>query len=228
MGIKKFAPFVLSLALVSFTSTQAWAYSGERQYRFFGYRIPGPPSVESDAYRADFTKLHEYQDTRTPEQCELAGTQSHLTLANAFGPQTGILTAAEMKKAKILSLRVFAKVAIPVYYFKQKFKRARPFRTDTSLNPCISKPGKADYAYPSGHSTTGYALALALARKFPYKRDLIMKQGLQIGENRLIGGVHHPSDVAVGRKLAEQVVKNMIITRGLTEDESFDGLEITQ
>ena len=68
-------------------------------------------------------------------------------------------------------------------------------------------------AYPSGHSTVGYALALALAKKFPYKKDLILQQGLKIGENRLIGGVHHPSDVVAGRKLAEQVVRGMFVSK---------------
>ena len=36
-----------------------------------------------------------------------------------------------------------------------------------------------------------------------------MKQGLQIGENRLIGGVHHPSDVVAGRILAVQVMDDL-------------------
>ena len=67
-------------------------------------------------------------------------------------------------------------------------------------------------SYPSGHSTAGYALALALAKKFPYKKELILQQGLKIGENRLIGGVHHPSDVAAGRVLATQVVRGMYVS----------------
>jgi hypothetical protein len=55
-------------------------------------------------------------------------------------------------------------------------------------------------------------MALALAKKFPYKKDIILQQGLKIGENRIIGGVHHPSDVRAGRLLAEQVVKKMLVT----------------
>ena len=202
ISVKKITNLVLLLSL--FTS----AAFAEESY-FFKYHLPAPPDVGTDTYRQDFTQLHEYQDHRTPEQCALADSQSSLTLDDAFGPQTGVLTAAEVRQARLLSLRVFAKTAIAVYYFKTKFKRSRPYNEDSSLIPCIRKPGAHDMAYPSGHATAGFALALALSNKFPAKRDLIMKQGLQIGENRLIGGVHHPSDVVAGRILAVQVMDDL-------------------
>jgi len=183
-----------------------------KEVYFFGFHISEPPAQGSDEYRRDFTELHAYQDHRTPEDCAIAGSQSHLNFENTFGPKTGVLTDSEMKKAKILSARVLVRVGIVVGYFKSHFKRPRPYITDSSLVPCIPKLKNGYAAYPSGHSTAGYALALALAKKFPYKKDLILKQGLQVGENRLIGGVHHPSDVAAGRKLAEQIVKNMFVT----------------
>jgi len=204
MSAKNFISLVLFL---SFTATQASA----REVHFFGYHIPSPPVAGSSEYDQDFIKLHELQDHRTPEQCASAKAQSTLSLENGFGPETGVLTESEMKKAKVLSVRVLSKAAVIAYYFKKKFNRPRPFKTDTTLIPCV--PKLRDPAYPSGHSTAGYALALALAKKFPYKKALILQQGFQIGENRLIGGAHHPTDVAAGRKLAEQVVRGMIITR---------------
>lgn len=200
----KITSFVLFLVIFS---SQALA----KEYHFFGYHLPAPPTEGSDAYRQDFTILHELQDHRTPEECTLADTQSSLTLNDAFGPQTGVLTEAEVKKAKILSIRVIARTAVAVFYYKTKFKRPRPFNEDSTLAPCIRLPH--DMAYPSGHAATGYALALALSKKFPEKKDIIMKQGLQIGENRLIGGVHHPSDVLAGQDLAAQVVKHMYFSR---------------
>jgi acid phosphatase (class A) len=206
MSIKKLTCFVLFL---SFSSSQAFA---AKEYKFFGFHLPAPPAAGTDAYRQDFTTLHAYQDHRTDAQCRTADAESKLNLEDAFGPATGVLTEAEIKSVKFLSLRVFAEVAIVVLYYKTKFGRARPYNEDSTLNPCISVPSKADKAYPSGHSTTGYALALALSKKFPAKRDAIMKQGLQIGENRLIGGVHHPSDVEAGRVLAAQIVSRMHIS----------------
>ncbi len=177
----------------------------EPEYHFLGTHLPAPPVEGTDAYRADFTKLHEYQDHRTPEQCATAEAESSFSVENGFGPATGVLTEAEVKVAKIYTLPILMRVGVAVYYFKHKFKRQRPYHEDTTLQPCIRKPN--DLSYPSGHATTGYALALVLSKRFPEKKELIMKQGLQIGENRLIGGVHHPSDVEAGRELARQLVK---------------------
>ena len=191
---------------------QAHAQVKAKEVYFFGYHLPAPPAKNSDEFRQDFTTLHAYQDHRTPEECASAATQSSLMLSNGFGPKTGVLTASELKKARVLAARVFAKAGIAVYYFKNHFKRPRPYITDESLSPCISKVRNSYMSYPSGHSAAGYALALALAKKFPYKKDLILQQGLKIGENRLIGGVHHPSDVVAGRKLAEQVVRGMFVS----------------
>ncbi len=202
---------VKTLATLLFVFTVTATNASAREYRFFGYHLPAPPAKGSDVDRQDFTELHQYQDERTPAECAIAQTESHLTLEDAFGPSTGVLTAAEVKKVKFLSFRIIAKAAIAVLYYKTKFKRPRPYNEDSTLVPCVQKPGPHDMAYPSGHATTGYALALALAKKFPAKSDLIMKQGLQIGNNRLLGGVHHPSDVAAGRALAVQVVNHMAI-----------------
>jgi acid phosphatase (class A) len=178
----------------------------------FGYTLPEPPQPQSDLFRQDFTELHRYQDQRTPEECARAGKQSDLSFENGFGPETGVLTAAEMKKAKILSKRVIAKAGAAIAYFKKHFQRPRPYLTDEALSPCIRKPSYGYHSYPSGHSTMGYAMALVLAKKFPYKKEIILKQGWQIGENRILGGVHHPSDVQAGRLLAAQVAKKMFVT----------------
>lgn len=193
---------VLLISLFSAPLVQA------NEIYFLGYHLPKPPVVGKGEYDQDFIELHRFQDHRTPEECAIANSQSQLSLENAFGPQTGILTAQELKAVKRLSYLLLARVGVVVGYFKVYFHRPRPYVTDTTLNPCINRPRNSDVAYPSGHSTAGYALALILAKKFPEKKDQILKQGLQIGENRLIGGVHHPSDVAAGRKLSEQIVKD--------------------
>jgi hypothetical protein len=41
--------------------------------------------------------------------------------------------------------------------------------------------------------------------KFPNKKEIIMKQAEQIGLNRVIGGVHHPSDIQAGQYMAQQL-----------------------
>jgi acid phosphatase (class A) len=198
--------FVLLVTGLFFADTAAFA----EEVEFLGYRLESPPEIGSAESDDDFLRLHDIQDQRTAEDCARASTQSRLTLESGFGPGSGILSSEEIKESRLLAAAVIAKAMIPVIYFKKVFQRTRPWVADPALVPCIPKPRSDHQAYPSGHSTIGYALALALARKFPEKRDLILNQGIQIGENRVIGGVHHPSDVIAGRKLAEQVVSGMI------------------
>ena len=36
-----------------------------------------------------------------------------------------------------------------------------------------------------------------------------MERADEIAQNRIIGGVHHPSDIVAGKKLADKVVENI-------------------
>lgn len=195
---------MINILLLSFALFSS--LSQAQEIHFFKYHLPAPPVQGTQAFDRDFSILHDFQKNRTPEDCSAAGDESSFTLESAFGPQTGILTDLEVKKTKLLSLKVYAKVVPVVYYFKERFKRLRPYVEDSTLNPCIRKPNKSDWAYPSGHSTVGFAMAIALSRLYPAKAEAILARGYQVGENRVMGGVHHPSDVEAGRELATQLM----------------------
>jgi acid phosphatase (class A) len=68
---------------------------------------------------------------------------------------------------------------------------------------------RAQSSYPSGHSTLGYAWALALAELAPQRADAILLRGREYGDSRVICGVHFPSDVDAGRVLAAGVVARL-------------------
>ncbi len=195
----------ISFALLFFVSSSSFA----QVHHFREFKLNSPPQAGTLAFEADLIKLHVQQLKRTPDECKLAEAQTSFSLRNTFGPDTGVLTEAEVKQAKWLSIQVMADLAPALYYFKHKFNRLRPYIQDKTLNPCITLAPNPDQSYPSGHSAMGYAFALALADLFPAKRELIMKQGLQVGENRILGGVHFPSDVEAGRDLARQVIQRM-------------------
>jgi acid phosphatase (class A) len=64
-------------------------------------------------------------------------------------------------------------------------------------------------SYPSGHSMTGWAWALVLAELKPAKADPLLAAGREMGESRVICGVHFESDVAAGRVLGSAMVARM-------------------
>lgn len=172
------------------------------------YELAPPPEKGSAVDREDFRILHVYQNERTREQCEAADAQSIPTVEGMFGPNTGVLTAAEIKKVRLRSVQIIAKVFNIITPFKKQYHRMRPYNADPTLHPCVAIPG-GNMAYPSGHSAAGIALSVFLAKEFPAKRDQILQQGKQVGINRLIGGVHHPSDVAAGQALGKQIASDL-------------------
>ncbi len=83
---------------------------------------------------------------------------------------------------------------------KNSIGRARPaFTLEGSI--WTSKPFEFVYNYasfPSGHATTGGAIALVLALLFPRWRWFFIIAGLAIAISRPALGVHFPSDVVAG------------------------------
>jgi acid phosphatase (class A) len=80
----------------------------------------------------------------------------------------------------------------------------RPYHLDTTLHPVCGLTNGHN-SYPSGHSTVGYLTVLALVEMVPEKREQLLQRADDYAHNRLVCGVHYPSDVAAA-KLASYVV----------------------
>jgi acid phosphatase (class A) len=87
---------------------------------------------------------------------------------------------------------------------KDGFHRVRPYNLDKTLHP-ICKTKTKDDSYPSGHTTAGYLLGLALIDMIPEKRDVILERAKDFGNNRLICGVHYSSDLQASKVLAYSI-----------------------
>jgi acid phosphatase (class A) len=93
---------------------------------------------------------------------------------------------------------------------KKHWDRTRPFRQDpadvklqTDDNGEVPPPTSA--SYPSGHGTDGVLFALVLSDLAPQLQDKLMARGVQYGDDRVILGLHFPSDIAAGRALGEAI-----------------------
>jgi acid phosphatase (class A) len=84
---------------------------------------------------------------------------------------------------------------------KTTFARPRPYQFDSSLHP-VCALSKEPNSYPSGHTLSGYLLAFALVQIIPEKQQQIMQRADNYAHNRLICGVHYPSDLDTSRKMA--------------------------
>jgi acid phosphatase (class A) len=81
--------------------------------------------------------------------------------------------------------------------------RPRPYVEDPAIIPCDTSylQGTEEQAYPSGHAMNGYVVAIVLSILFPEHRQAILARGARYGDNRVVCGVHHPTDVEQGRLL---------------------------
>ncbi|MCL2029877.1 MAG: phosphatase PAP2 family protein [Deltaproteobacteria bacterium] len=86
---------------------------------------------------------------------------------------------------------------------KDHYKRVRPFvYFEAPGSTCAPGDEEAlldNGSYPSGHSSRGWGLALVLAVISPERQGAILKRGYELGESRVICGVHWQSDVESAR-----------------------------
>lgn len=166
------------------------------------------PALGSVDGQQDLEILLEYQRTRTKEQCEYAASQDSVSIKSLFVDNDGPISEREAKKLRFRMARWYVEAGINIWKAKRLWKRPRPYDSHPELKPCI--PRESSYAYPSGHTTLGRVLARVLSEIYPERAALIMKRGNEISKNRIIGGVHYPSDVAAGKILGDEIADVVI------------------
>ncbi|MCA7885073.1 phosphatase PAP2 family protein [Burkholderia contaminans] len=91
---------------------------------------------------------------------------------------------------------------------KRFFKYARPYRWSTSvivaptLAPAESTTPATDGGFISGHTAEAVRDATTMAWLVPERFQEMISRGLELGENRILAGMHSPLDVIGGRMLA--------------------------
>jgi len=195
---------ILSLLLPALASAD-WA-----DIEVTEFPLSPPPKAGSVADQKDYKKLHEYQETRTQEQCDLGNSQGIPSFEVFFGSGWDGLTEKEIAASEekiVAAMKYTEKVS---GFWKAKYKRPRPYNVDEDLVPCVDNPPKGAKAYPSSHAAMAAIGACLLAEKFPDKAKEIKTRGKLLGELRVIVGVHHPSDVAKGRELGEKICERLL------------------
>ncbi|MBI5883930.1 MAG: phosphatase PAP2 family protein [Elusimicrobia bacterium] len=178
-------------------------YLDEKNLPSLGW-FPPPPQRGSAADQEDFKALHAWQDDRTAMQCAAAAYEENPTYGNFFG-DISPLPEPLPPHAAVFFLRVSADAGLADWLLKKRFQRPRPFLVDSTLWPCIGKP--KGYAYPSGHATLSRLFGLILSDLAPRRKAEFLARADEAALNRVIGGVHHPSDIEAGKLLGDELLK---------------------
>lgn len=161
----------------------------------------GPfPKADSDEGKADLAIVLWHQRTRTAPEVERALSEVKLGLG-AYATAAGRpLDAVRFPQTAALIDQVGKDIKAVTDQLKKHFQRPRPYLADPRVQPAIER--EMSPSYPSGHATRGLAYAMVLAELAPERREALLAQGRLVGVDRVIGGVHYPSDIESGQRLA--------------------------
>lgn len=164
--------------------------------------LPAPPADDSEVTKSELAELHRIAATRTPAEAAQAKEDDvnetiflfKTVFGDGFTPEKLPVTAAFGKRVK-------GDEGINTAPAKDGYHRIRPYNLDKTLTP-ICKTTTKDNSYPSGHTTSGYLLALTLIDMVPEQREAILARADNYGHDRLVCGVHYPSDLVASRLVA--------------------------
>lgn len=90
---------------------------------------------------------------------------------------------------------------------KARAFRARPVGDDPARRSCqrITEAGRRSASYPSGSSTVAVVYGETFAALDPERAPEVRRLAHEIGQSRLVCGMHYPSDVAAGELLGRAV-----------------------
>jgi autotransporter-associated beta strand protein len=101
---------------------------------------------------------------------------------------------------------------------KRFYKYARPWRWSTdvkvvpALVPAESATPSTDGGFISGHAAEAMRDAIAMGYVVPERYQELLSRALELGENRIVAGMHSPLDVMAGRVQAQAAATASIVT----------------
>ncbi|RPE78642.1 MULTISPECIES: phosphatase PAP2 family protein [unclassified Frondihabitans] len=88
------------------------------------------------------------------------------------------------------------------YQYPRPYRQSSDVKVLPQLVPEESPTPATDGGFPSGHTNAGYLATLAFAYAYPQKYTELLTNGSEIGNSRIVAGMHSPLDVMGGRVLS--------------------------
>jgi acid phosphatase (class A) len=172
--------------------------------------LPQPPAQDAATTKTELVDLHRIEDARTEQQVARAQAddkeQDIFIFRDVLGQN---FTADNFPLIAALSAHIHNDESVTSKPLKTSFSRPRPFQADATLHPVCALT-KEPNSYPSGHTLSGYLLALTLVQIVPEKHEQIMERADNYAHNRLVCGVHYASDLEASRRIAYAMFGNML------------------
>ena len=167
-----------------------------------------PPPPDSPAGKADLQAVLAAVNARTDASIKQAQDDDQRTVfrfADVMGPN---FKTENLPLATKLFQHVYEDGRAATLAAKNFFKRTRPFVVDPEIKIIVVE--LPDFSYPSSHSTFGNEAGILLAEIVPENAAAIFARAAEYAHNRVVAGVHFPTDVEAGR-IAASVIDNTLL-----------------
>ncbi|HHL40657.1 MAG TPA: phosphatase PAP2 family protein [Deltaproteobacteria bacterium] len=116
------------------------------------------------------------------------------------------LRESRLREAGFRSLLALGLSSVWLHLLKAAFERPRMAHADGALTELLNNPVVFDTtgrfnSFPSGHTTTSFAIAFVLARYYPRLAPLFYALASLVGLSRVALGSHYPTDIVGGAVL---------------------------
>ncbi len=173
--------------------------------------LPTPPAPDSVQGQAELAMVRFATTHATPERRALADKDGQTENVTFFADTVPGFDVAKLPATKKLFDDISTEEDVTTKAYKSYFARKRPYQVDSTIQTCPSeKTTTKPNSYPSGHTTTGFAMGVILADLIPEKAQAILDRAKIYAENRVICGVHFPYDTVAGQSLGTALAVEML------------------
>ena len=172
-----------------------------------------PPAPDSAQTRSELEELLKLQAARTDADVA-AARADRKTEVRRFYAALGFAAGRppDLPRLENLAEKVEDDVRIHVRHVKDHFRRLRPYEIEPRIEPCIDDV-RGDLSYPSGHAAFAYSMYVMLAMMVPEREEQLESRASQFARQRLVCGVHFPSDLAAGDRAARKLLGEMLAVK---------------
>ena len=170
--------------------------------------IPNPPPNRSEQTKSELRQVQLVSTNRT---------DAEVKLVYEVDKDPGLIFVPFLKDKDLPypkeEIEAYWSVIYPIVMnLKWFYNRPRPYQLGPKYGmeiKYISTKTHKTPAYPSGHTSYGNLVALILSEKYPEYSKSFQAFALQVGEARVLQGVHYPSDNDAAVKLTNNIWRDI-------------------
>jgi acid phosphatase (class A) len=141
------------------------------------------------------------QKSRTPQDVARAKGEGHPSLGCFATDIRQSIAIVDFPKTEAVLEQARQDLAPVLDALHVTFARPRPYLAIPALTPVL--PEVNSFSYPSTNAALGTLFAEIIRQWDPADQDALAARGNLLGTDRVLGGVHYPSDVDAGQRLGK-------------------------